>query len=276
MSSSLHKIVNNCQLSELRFTQWTIPSSVIIKTLISCTVQAYFTIKIVYLTPLRLRWWISCIIGTLITAHFAFAMETSVLMFIKKEWSKLGSINYHATAPFAIFAVVSDIMIAASLMYFLHGQRSGMKRTDRVITKLIVYAANRGLVTSIVIIVEAIAFTKLHNTLWFLAIDFIIGKLYANSLLATLNCRCFVGRLDRNRTIHTTMRFSPFGGDLSTSPVDDDYDDQIELETKTGENDKRKSREVTSSTRGAIAIDIPLTFVNQRPKHPESDNHSPC
>lgn len=36
---------------------------------------------------------------------------------------------------------------------------------------------------------EVIAFSASPNTLWFLAVDFVIGKLYANSLLATLNSR---------------------------------------------------------------------------------------
>jgi len=110
-------------------------------------------------------------------------------MFIKKELAKLSEISLKAAMPFAIFAVLSDIMIAGALCYFLHGGRTGFKSTDTIVTTLIVYAINRCLLTSVVAVLEIIVFSTMPHSLWFVAIDFVIGKLYANSLLATLNCR---------------------------------------------------------------------------------------
>jgi len=124
-----------------------------------------------------------------IVAHFAFGIETVIFMFIKKELAKLSEISLKAATPFAIFAVLSDIMIAGALCYFLHGSRTGFKSTDTIVTTLIVYAINRCLLTSVVAILEVIVFSTMPHSLWFVAIDFVIGKLYANSLLATLNSR---------------------------------------------------------------------------------------
>ncbi|KAJ8580092.1 hypothetical protein M405DRAFT_886256 [Rhizopogon salebrosus TDB-379] len=42
---------------------------------------------------------------------------------------------------------------------------------------------------TIVATAEVIAFAISPNSLWFIAIDFVIGKLYANSFLASLNSR---------------------------------------------------------------------------------------
>ncbi|KAG6825277.1 hypothetical protein H0H92_004230 [Tricholoma furcatifolium] len=96
------------------------------------------------------HWSLFCV---LILAHFAFGVETVIFLFIKKELSKLSEITLFAAMPFALFAVLSDIVIAGSLVILLWGSR-----------------------------------TAPHG-LWFLGIDFVIGKLYANSLLATLNSR---------------------------------------------------------------------------------------
>ncbi|EEB92336.1 hypothetical protein MPER_09172 [Moniliophthora perniciosa FA553] len=58
-----------------------------------------------------------------------------------------------------------------------------------LIRTLMIYAVNRCLLTSAVAIVEVIVFIATPGSLWFIAIDFVIGKLYANSLLASLNSR---------------------------------------------------------------------------------------
>jgi len=54
---------------------------------------------------------------------------------------------------------------------------------------LIIYSINRTLLTVAVTVVEVITYLCAPNTLWFLAVDFTIGKLWANSFLATLNTR---------------------------------------------------------------------------------------
>ncbi|KAJ8522209.1 hypothetical protein ONZ45_g1149 [Pleurotus djamor] len=109
--------------------------------------------------------------------------------FIKKEFSRIPEITLVAATPFAIFAVLSDVAIAAALCVLLHGSRTGFRKTNTIVTQLIVYAINRCILTSVVAIIEVIVFALMPESLWFVAIDFVIGKLYANSLLATLNSR---------------------------------------------------------------------------------------
>ncbi|KAJ8507439.1 hypothetical protein ONZ45_g10195 [Pleurotus djamor] len=115
--------------------------------------------------------------------------ETVVFLFIKKEFSRIPEITLVAATPFAIFAVLSDVAIAAALCILLHGSRTGFRKTNTIVTQLIVYAINRCILTSVVAIIEVIVFALMPESLWFVAIDFVIGKLYANSLLATLNSR---------------------------------------------------------------------------------------
>ncbi|KAJ3975136.1 hypothetical protein EV361DRAFT_865618 [Lentinula raphanica] len=122
-----------------------------------------------------------------------FGIETVAYLFVSKTFDTFqesSTVKLAAATPFAVFAVLSDVLIAVSL-------------TNTLITTLIVYAVNRCLLTSAVAITEVIVFILHPTSLWFLAIDFVIGKLYANSLLASLNSRHYLrepGSLSNSNT----------------------------------------------------------------------------
>lgn len=168
---------------------WSLFVSIAINLLIAIIVQVYFALRIFRLSGQKFRWWLTGFILVLVFAHFALGIETVVLIFIKKKLAKLDEITLIAAMPFALFAVLSDVAIAASLCVLLNGHKTTFKRTKALVNTLIVYAINRCLLTSIVAVVEVIAFATSPRSLWFVAIDFVIGKLYANSFLATLNAR---------------------------------------------------------------------------------------
>jgi len=194
---------------------WSLFLSIAFNTVIACIVQIFFLVRIHQLCSIKYRWWVTSLIGFIVLAHFAFGVETVVFMFIKRDLAKLSEISLIAATPFAIFAVLSDIMIAGALCYLLHDSRSGFKRTDTIISILIIYAINRCLLTSVVAVVEVIVYCTLPKSLWFLAIDFFIGKLYANSLLATLNSRAAIRAA--NPTTINSIRLSELEFNSSNS-----------------------------------------------------------
>ncbi|PPQ82308.1 hypothetical protein CVT26_013146 [Gymnopilus dilepis] len=217
--------------------------SVLLNTLIACIVQIIY-----HLSQNKMRWWLTSIIvspnrtmfyrslleplqGVAVVLHFGFGMETVTLMLIKKEFSKLTQINFYAATPFAIFAVLSDFMITGALIYLLHGHRTSFRKTNTLVSKLIVYAINRCLLTAIVEIAECIVFSTLTESLWFLAIDFVIGKLYANSLLATLNSRRMLTPRHKSTvgSVHLSrldFRSSREGGSRPTIEISNEMMDQ--------------------------------------------------
>ncbi|KAL4068620.1 hypothetical protein V8B97DRAFT_1918705 [Scleroderma yunnanense] len=67
-----------------------------------------------------------------------------------------------------------------------------LARTKRLVNTLVIYAINRCLLTSLVAIAEVVMWSVDNNSSWYMAIDFTIGKLYANSLLASLNTRNYL------------------------------------------------------------------------------------
>ncbi|KAI6135162.1 hypothetical protein EV401DRAFT_885348 [Pisolithus croceorrhizus] len=97
---------------------------------------------------------------------------------------------YYGVTPSAATGALADILITVSLCVQLHGCGScfAAPRTKRLVSTLIVYAVNRCLVTSLVVIGQLAANVD-EQPVWTMGLDFIIGKLYANSLLASLNAR---------------------------------------------------------------------------------------
>ncbi|KIK02619.1 hypothetical protein K443DRAFT_677465 [Laccaria amethystina LaAM-08-1] len=86
-------------------------------------------------------------------------------------------------------AAAGDIFIAGSLCTILHRSRTGFHRSDTVITKLIIFSVNTGLLTSVCALASLVSILAWPTTFIYIAFFFCIGRLYTNSLLATLNAR---------------------------------------------------------------------------------------
>ncbi|OJT13262.1 hypothetical protein TRAPUB_10197 [Trametes pubescens] len=65
----------------------------------------------------------------------------------------------------------------------------GVRSSDRFTQTLLVYFLNSGLLVMICVICSIVAYIKLPNSFAFLAFYLVLGKLYANSLLGSLNAR---------------------------------------------------------------------------------------
>ncbi|KAG6375259.1 hypothetical protein JVT61DRAFT_3476 [Boletus reticuloceps] len=86
-------------------------------------------------------------------------------------------------------AAAGDVLIAIFLCTLLQKSRTGFRRSDNMINKLIVFSINTGLLTSICAVASLISITAWPNTFIYIAFYFCLGRLYCNSLLATLNAR---------------------------------------------------------------------------------------
>ncbi|XP_006457407.1 hypothetical protein AGABI2DRAFT_196124 [Agaricus bisporus var. bisporus H97] len=82
-----------------------------------------------------------------------------------------------------------DVLIALSLVFLLHSARTGFKRSDTMINKLIIFVVNTGILTTLCAISSLISLVASPRTLLYASFYFCIGRLYSNSFLATLNAR---------------------------------------------------------------------------------------
>jgi hypothetical protein len=82
-----------------------------------------------------------------------------------------------------------DVVITTGMCYYLQESRRGFGTMDEVIDTIIFYTINNGSITCISTIASMICWLVIPHTLIFMALHFAIAKMYANSLLATLNMR---------------------------------------------------------------------------------------
>jgi len=172
---------------------WPLFGSITVNVIIAFIVQCFFTERIFQLCPPGKRWWVTGIIAITVLAHFVFGLETVIFLSMKKEFARFKEVTLVAVVPFGVTTVISDIIIAIALCVLLGSNRSSFDDTNSIINKLIVFAINRCILISAVAVAETIIFSVLPNSFYSLAIDFVIGKLYANSLLAVLNSRLALG-----------------------------------------------------------------------------------
>lgn len=79
---------------------------------------------------------------------------------------------------------LGDAFTTAMMLFYLYRNRTGFRRTNNLVTKLVILTVATGALTVLVSLGEFIGWAV--NVVFF---NFLIGKMYVNSLLATLNMR---------------------------------------------------------------------------------------
>ncbi|KIM42553.1 hypothetical protein M413DRAFT_26593 [Hebeloma cylindrosporum] len=88
-----------------------------------------------------------------------------------------------------VLAAAGDVLIAGSLCFLLHRSRTGFQTSDTMINKLMLFSVKTGLLTSFCAVASLVSILASTNSFIYIAFFFCIGRLYSNTLLATLNSR---------------------------------------------------------------------------------------
>ncbi|KAI0739663.1 hypothetical protein C8Q80DRAFT_195226 [Daedaleopsis nitida] len=81
-------------------------------------------------------------------------------------------------------ALAAILVLAGALTYSLHRSRTGFHKTDSVITVLMRYTVNTGLLIGIMTFLSLVLAIVLPDTQTSMAVDIVTTKIYANTLLA--------------------------------------------------------------------------------------------
>jgi len=153
--------------------------------IIGMAVELFFARRVFKLSR---NYAITGVITVFALIHFSLGIYFTVQAFMLQEFTKFGALTW-VTCVGLGSAAAADLVIAISLVYSLQSARTGIARTDNIISTLIVYAINTGAVTSIVATICVFCFAFMPTNFIWLSFFWILGKLYANSLLANLNGR---------------------------------------------------------------------------------------
>ncbi|KAI9452440.1 hypothetical protein F5148DRAFT_1289600 [Russula earlei] len=132
--------------------------------------------------------------NSVILTHGLVLSEVTAIVYISRtfhlQMGQLYEIESLGTAALSL-GVITDLFTAASLSLFLHKMRTGYKKSDTLINRLIIYSVNTGVVISVFSAAVLASYNLMPTNLIFIALYFVLSKLYANSCLATLNSRRF-------------------------------------------------------------------------------------
>ncbi|KIK02597.1 hypothetical protein K443DRAFT_513791 [Laccaria amethystina LaAM-08-1] len=149
-------------------------------------VQCFLATRIWRLSDRKI--WLIVIIVLLVFGEFGVNLAYTIISLRFDTFAQLAHLEGLSLATNAL-AAAGDIVIAASLCTILHRSRTGFHRSDTIISKLIVFSVNTGLLTSLCALASLVSILAWPNTFIYIAFFFCIGRLYTNSLLATLNAR---------------------------------------------------------------------------------------
>ncbi|KIO09738.1 hypothetical protein M404DRAFT_22169 [Pisolithus tinctorius Marx 270] len=159
-----------------------------------------------------ITWLVTAAIILFVLAHFVFGVETAALILADNAFSSVSQIRFYSIIPSVASLALAEVLITVSLcvLFYEGGSRSTIRSTKRLLNTLIIYAVNRCLLTLLVAIAEVVTDAEAQDA-WSIGMDFIIGKLYANSLLASLNTRQYLrsqdSRIEPDQRM-STVRFA--------------------------------------------------------------------
>ncbi|KAG6889776.1 hypothetical protein C0995_014706 [Termitomyces sp. Mi166 len=165
---------------------WSMLVEVLFNGLTALLVQGFLTLRVWRLSNRNI--WLTSIVVLLVSAEFGCVVAFGTLSLQFKTFVELQQLKYLSISVNAL-AAAGDVLIALILCTLLHRSRTGFHRSDTMINKLILFAVNTGFLTSLCAVASLISIVVAGKTFLYIAFYFCIGRLYSNSLLATLNAR---------------------------------------------------------------------------------------
>jgi len=165
---------------------WSFTVQVVFNGVIDLLVQGFLTYR-VYLLSHKNRL-LTAAFASLVLGLFSIQMVYTILSHRLVEVVQLDRLK-PLSVSVDIMAAILDLLLAVTLCYLLHKSRTGFEKTDHAINRVMLFIVNTGLMTSICATTALITFLVWQKALIYAAFYFLGGRLYTNSLLATLNSR---------------------------------------------------------------------------------------
>lgn len=201
-----YTITNWGNVDILGLLVWSLLVEVLFNGLTALLVQSFLTMRVWKLSNRSVM--LTGLTGLLVVAEFACVIAFTCLSLNLHTFVGLAELEALSITVNAL-AAAGDVLIAATLCILLHRSRTGFHRSDTMINRLILFSVNTGFLTSLCAVASLISITVAGSTFLYIAFFFCIGRLYTNSLLATLNARKLIrGAADGIHTTSDNLSFS--------------------------------------------------------------------
>ncbi|KIJ59487.1 hypothetical protein HYDPIDRAFT_33174 [Hydnomerulius pinastri MD-312] len=119
-------------------------------------------------------------------------------------------------------SLICDAVAAGAMCFYLTVSRTNVARTNSVISSLILYVVNRGILLAVVQGANLILYIYSPSKDYWIPVHMLVGKIYTNTLLAMLNARSTLRDKMNDRLALTELQKSargrrPFNSDRSST-----------------------------------------------------------
>ncbi|KII84203.1 hypothetical protein PLICRDRAFT_374292 [Plicaturopsis crispa FD-325 SS-3] len=166
---------------------WSFNLQIAVNICVILSVQTFYSVRLLKLNKGQSKWVLALVALILIVAY-GIGITECYEVFTVHSITEVNRIQTETYMSLACICIV-DVLIAATSCIVLSRYRTGMSSTDSVITTLMLYVMNTGVLTSVCSLVSIITYAVYPNDLVFLSIEIVSSKLYVNSYMAMLNAR---------------------------------------------------------------------------------------
>ncbi|KAJ7499264.1 hypothetical protein FB451DRAFT_1204840 [Mycena latifolia] len=179
-------ITNFNRPEALPYLVWSILLEVLFNGLIGLIVQSFLTMRVWRLSNKNIA--LTAVTASLVLAEFGCSVAFTIQSLQLSTWVELGELK-GLSMSVNVLGAVADFVIAVILVFYLRRSRTGFKKSDTMISKLIMFSVSTGLLTTVCALASLVSILLWGHTLIYVAFYFSLGRLYFNSVLATLNAR---------------------------------------------------------------------------------------
>ncbi|KAI5115117.1 hypothetical protein M0805_005646 [Coniferiporia weirii] len=179
-------VTNFANIAHLNVLERPLINTTICTSIVDALVQGLFVMRIWHLS--RQNYLLMGVLCVFIAGQFVVTVTYFGKIYHFTELAQLATAITTECVMNSIIAFV-DTVIATVLSLLLHSRRSGVRQTNSLISRLILYTISTGMLTSVFSIIALVTAIVLPNKFIYLIPDLIMPKLYTNSILALLNSR---------------------------------------------------------------------------------------
>jgi len=177
-------INHNGDINALQNSTWTFAADPMLTSIIGCLVQLFFGWRVKLLTGSRLA---ACSIWFFAILQFLGGIATGIAVLIIPAFERF-QVFQEAVIVWLVGSAMSDVLITLMLVWYLRKHRTGFAFTDDVVDRIIRLTVQTGMITAVVACIDLILFLVSPKA-YHLVFNFMLAKLYTNSLLSSLNAR---------------------------------------------------------------------------------------
>ncbi|KAF8177934.1 hypothetical protein K438DRAFT_1978250 [Mycena galopus ATCC 62051] len=179
-------------------TPWSSTTTPVINGFVAACVQCFFAWRIWTLSRTTVaRATTALIVAVAAMQLAASAAVTGEYTLLNRDYSRLLSVSRAAETWLAGSLVCDSVIAIAMVIILIQAQhRSRFKSTETILNRLIINTIETGAITAGLALIELILFHVYPSDFYHVTLEYVLGRMYSNVLLASLNGR------HRSRTAH--------------------------------------------------------------------------